>query len=254
MRKRLLFSVLALCACVPACRSLAEDPVLKGLRPVVIGTFPAAGSENIDPGLTRLKIAFSKRMTPKSYSLCMKDKDSFPKIEGEPKFSPDGKSCLVAVSLEPGKTYVIWINSANNANFKDTDGHPAVPYLFAFRTADAKFVEDKKKAAETAEAWLKFIDDKNYAKSWETAAEFFKKRVSKEVWDGQLANIRGGLGKLVSRKLLFAVRDDNPPAAPKGEYFVLKFRSVYDKAGLRVETVVVKMDGGKPEVSGYFIK
>jgi len=244
----------ALCLCVPACRGLAEDLVLKGLPPTVVGTFPASGSENIDPGLTRLKIAFSKRMDPTSYSLCMLDKDSFPKIEGAPKFSPDGKSCLVKVSLEPGKTYVIWINSANTANFKDVYGHPAVPYLFAFRTADAKFVKEKKAAAEAAEAWLKLIDGGKYPESWEGAAEFFRKRVPKDVWDGQLSKIRGGLGKLKSRELLFASRGEKLPATPKGEYFVLKFRSVYEKGGLRVETAVVSLENGEWKVSGYFIK
>jgi hypothetical protein len=40
------------------------------------------------------------------------------------------------VKLEPGKTYVIWLNSQKFRNFKDKDGQPAVPYLLVFETAD----------------------------------------------------------------------------------------------------------------------
>jgi RNA polymerase sigma-70 factor (ECF subfamily) len=38
------------------------------------------------------------------------------------------------VKLEPGKTYVIWLNSQKFGNFKDTDGKSAVPYLLVFET------------------------------------------------------------------------------------------------------------------------
>jgi hypothetical protein len=41
------------------------------------------------------------------------------------------------VKLEPGKTYVIGVNSERFRNFKDTKGHPALPYLFVFRTRAA---------------------------------------------------------------------------------------------------------------------
>lgn len=38
------------------------------------------------------------------------------------------------MKLKPGKTYAIWLNSKNFGNFKDTDGHSAVPYLLVFET------------------------------------------------------------------------------------------------------------------------
>ena len=44
------------------------------------------------------------------------------------------------VKLEPGKTYVLGINSERFRNFKDIDGHPALPYLLVFHTKAAKLV------------------------------------------------------------------------------------------------------------------
>ncbi len=233
-----------------------DDIQLKDLPPVVIGTFPAAGAKNVDPALTRLKIAFSKSMSQNSYSLCIQEKDAFPKVDGAPVFAKDGKSCLLKVALEPGKTYVIWINSAQTANFKDVDGRPAVPYLLAFSTADKEFVADKAKAAEAAEAWLKLVDDGKYDGSWDAAAKFFKKHVPKKRWDKQLSAVRDGLGKLVSRKLIFAEMGTEPLSEADGDtkYLVLRFKSVYDKGGQRIETITPTLEDGEWKVSGYFVK
>jgi hypothetical protein len=41
---------------------------------------------------------------------------------------------LSSIRLEPGKTYVIWINSRNNNAFRDTKGNPAAPCLLVFKT------------------------------------------------------------------------------------------------------------------------
>jgi hypothetical protein len=38
------------------------------------------------------------------------------------------------VKLEPGKTYVMGINSERFHGFQDAQGHPALPYLVVFRT------------------------------------------------------------------------------------------------------------------------
>ena len=38
------------------------------------------------------------------------------------------------VKLEPGKTYVVGVNSERFHGFQDTQGHPSLPYLIVFRT------------------------------------------------------------------------------------------------------------------------
>jgi hypothetical protein len=41
---------------------------------------------------------------------------------------------VLPVKLEPGKRYVIWINTAKFRNFKDRNGNPAEPYKLVFTT------------------------------------------------------------------------------------------------------------------------
>ena len=55
-------------------------------------------------------------------------------MNGQPRYLGDKRTCVLPVKLEPGKTYAIWLNTANYQNFKDTMGRPAVPYLLVFRT------------------------------------------------------------------------------------------------------------------------
>lgn len=40
---------------------------------------------------------------------------------------------IVKVKLEPGKTYGWWINTQRFTNFKDAQGHAAIPYFLAFK-------------------------------------------------------------------------------------------------------------------------
>jgi hypothetical protein len=38
------------------------------------------------------------------------------------------------VKLEPGKTYVIWLNRGQYQNFRDAQRNSSVPYLLVFET------------------------------------------------------------------------------------------------------------------------
>jgi len=51
-----------------------------------------------------------------------------------PRYDPDRRTCLMKVTLEPGRTYAWWLNSEQFQNFKDKNGRPAVPYLLIFQT------------------------------------------------------------------------------------------------------------------------
>jgi hypothetical protein len=61
---------------------------------------------------------------------------------------PDGKTCVLPVKLEPGKTYVSWLNSQKFGNFKDADGRSAVPYLLVFETRAASAVKSDEKPTD----------------------------------------------------------------------------------------------------------
>ncbi len=70
----------------------------------------------------------------KTWSWSTLSKESFPKVDGKPKYLADKRTCVLPVKLQPGKTYAIWANSAKFGNFKDADGRSAVPYLLVFKT------------------------------------------------------------------------------------------------------------------------
>jgi hypothetical protein len=106
--------------------SVASSP------PVVVKTLPQAGDVKVDPATTEIKVTFSKKMADKSWSWAGVDESWSP---GTPRYSADGKTCVLPVKLKPGKTYVLWVNSPSYRNFKDTQGRPAIPYLLVFQTA-----------------------------------------------------------------------------------------------------------------------
>ena len=56
------------------------------------------------------------------------------RIAGDVHFMKDGRTCVLPVKLEPGKTYAMWINSQKHNAFRDTGNNSAVPYLLVFET------------------------------------------------------------------------------------------------------------------------
>jgi RNA polymerase sigma-70 factor (ECF subfamily) len=111
-----------------------SDIDLTNAPPVVVKAVPQAGSDGVDPGITEIKVTYSKDMTDGSWSWSTAGKDNFPQTTGKPHYLDDKRTCVLPVHLEPGKTYAIWLNSQNFGNFKDTDGRAAVPYLLVFKT------------------------------------------------------------------------------------------------------------------------
>ena len=112
----------------------ADDVSLTSVPSVVVKTVPEAGKEGIDPKLAEIKVTFSKEMADGSWSWVTLSKESFPKLDGKPKYLADKRTCVLPVALEPDTTYAIWLNSETFGNFKDTDGRSAVPYLLVFKT------------------------------------------------------------------------------------------------------------------------
>jgi len=112
----------------------AQD--IETIAPVVVRTVPEAGSKEVAPGVTEIRVTFSKPMTDQSWSWSSAWKDSTPEGVGKPKYDTDQKTCALTVKLEPNKTYGYWINSQNFHGFKDQQGHSAFPYLLVFKTKD----------------------------------------------------------------------------------------------------------------------
>jgi Bacterial Ig-like domain len=110
-------------------------------RPVVIETQPKNGDQEVDAASTEIRVKFNKPMADQSWSWVQISKSSFPETMGDIHYDIDSKTCVMPVKLEPGRKYIIWINSANFQDFKDGEGRPAEPYLLKFATAPVKTVQ-----------------------------------------------------------------------------------------------------------------
>jgi hypothetical protein len=77
-------------------------------------------------------VTYNQKMTSDSWSWCY-DPNQL-STTGDPHYEADGKTCVLPVKLEPGKEYVISLNTEDYHGFKDTMGHAAVPFLLQFKT------------------------------------------------------------------------------------------------------------------------
>lgn len=107
---------------------------IDSIAPVVVKTVPEAGTKDVPPGEFEIKVTFSKEMSDGSWSWSSAWENSTPDGIDKPHYDADHKTCILKVKLDPDKTYGYWINSQNFHNFRDTQGHPAVPYLLVFHT------------------------------------------------------------------------------------------------------------------------
>lgn len=131
--KRLVLTAMAVVAGgVMAWAAEGEKSSVESLPPVVVKTVPQAGDVKVSPSLTEIKATFSKKMMDGTWSWAGADESW---VTGKPHYLDDGKTCVLPVKLEPGKTYVVWLNSPSFRNFKDLQGRSALPYILVFETA-----------------------------------------------------------------------------------------------------------------------
>jgi hypothetical protein len=109
-------------------------------------------------------------------------------------------------------------------------------------------------AVSAAREWLALADAKEYKKSWQEAAPFFKEHVKENQWEDQISAVRGPLGRVESRELLGAQFTTTLPGAPEGEYVVIQFKTAFADKPESVETITPMKADGSWRVSGYFIK
>jgi hypothetical protein len=127
--------------------------------------------------------------------------------------------------------------------------------LAVLATSPVRAAEDPEKAAQAAaEKWLALVDAGNYAESYDSAASFFRKALSREQWVDAIGKARGPLGRLESRRLLGAKAMTELPNAPKGEYEVMQYEAKFP-GQTAVETITPMKDAdGAWRVSGYYIR
>ncbi len=119
-----------------AAASEQSSPTLNTLPPVVVRTEPASGATDVPPGITEIRVTFSKEMLNESWSWSSAWDDSIPESIGEATYEADRRTCVLKVALKPATTYAYWLNSEKLHHFQDRAGRAAVPYLLIFRTRD----------------------------------------------------------------------------------------------------------------------
>ena len=82
----------------------------------------------------RRRAAFDRAMA-EGWSWVTEGGDSFPERAGEAGQSFDRRSAFLPVRLEPGRSYVVWLNSEAYLNFRDPEGRVLPPLRWTFTTA-----------------------------------------------------------------------------------------------------------------------
>lgn len=104
--------------------------------PHVVAFDPPLGATNVDPARTVLAVTFDRPMDRDGWAWVIEDKSTAPDI-GESTWDATVRTNSAPVKLEPGKTYVVWINSPQYSYFKDPQGRTATPVRWSFTTRAA---------------------------------------------------------------------------------------------------------------------
>jgi hypothetical protein len=125
----------------------------------------------------------------------------------------------------------------------------------SYEAKEASHSPEEKAAIEAAQAWLELVDVKDFSKSWDEAAEYFKNAVTKENWQNTLDALRTPLGRMLWRELKSARYTTTVPGAPDGRYVIIQYDTSFENKDAAIETVTPMLDkDGNWRVSGYHIK
>ena len=115
------------------------------------------------------------------------------------------------------------------------------------------FAQDNSKPGDD---FIKLLDAKQYAQSWDVASDYFKQAVSRSEWEKQVKQVREPLGSVVVRSMKKSEPQKNPPGAPPGDYLLLTFDTKFaDSEPARTETLpLIKGADGRWRAVGYFIR
>lgn len=110
--------------------------IASDIAPHVVAFDPPLGATNVDPARTVLAVTFDRVMDREGWAWVIEDKSTAPDI-GDSSWDSTVRTNSAPVKLEPGRTYVVWINSPQYSYFKDPQGTPATPVRWSFTTRAA---------------------------------------------------------------------------------------------------------------------
>ncbi len=271
---RLLALLIAvLCAGLVSTSSAAE----KEAEPKVVFTLPESYNDEVDPTLDRIVVTFDRPMADRSWSWTGGG-ETYPQITGQPSYDTEKKTCTLPVKLEPGKVYWIGVNSPSHTNFKSAEGVPAKRHviLFATKSADGKpthipeslldqaeSINDsnpagknprEKAAVDAANHWLGLVDRRDNDGMWNNLSPIAASMITKESFTSQVARVRDMLGELKQREFAKAEHKTSLPGVPDGNYYLLEFKTSFEKKKEAVETIIMHESDGTWKVCGYFMR
>ncbi len=103
--------------------------------PRVLALVPPNGSTDVDPRATELRATFDRSMAD-GWSWVRESPESFPPTTGEASLTADGREAVLPVRLEPGHSYVVWLNSEEHRDFRDRSGVELSPVRWTFTTRE----------------------------------------------------------------------------------------------------------------------
>jgi hypothetical protein len=112
--------------------------------------------------------------------------------------------------------------------------------------------QDEAVAASTA--WLKMVDDGDYAAAWSDVAHLFKGKMDVDAWVQSVSAPRSQVGALKSRKLQSYMETTSLPDVPDGDYAIIVFDSVFANRPNSGEMLPLVREDGRWKVGGYYIK
>ncbi len=106
------------------------------LTPTVIATVPANYSSDVSPERNEISVTFDQTMQDGSWSW-VRWNYPFPETTGDPRYDITKTTCTLPVKLEPGKAYLVRINTEPEyMGFRSNQGISAQPYVLVFATKD----------------------------------------------------------------------------------------------------------------------
>ena len=114
----------------------SETLKLKVTRPKIVSMTPANHQKDVDPGIQELRVTFNVPMAA-GFSWTGGGSDFPPTPDGQKaSWSSDRKTCTLPVTLKPGASYRLGLNSPSFQNFRSVAGLPLEPVVYEFKTRE----------------------------------------------------------------------------------------------------------------------
>lgn len=121
-------------------------------------------------------------------------------------------------------------------------------------SAEGPAVGSAAESTRIAEEWLKLIDAENYAQSWKEASSRFRASVTEEKWGAVMNQVRQPLGAVSSRESAGAALALEAPRLPKGEYWIVRFKTTFEGTQANEIVTLVADTDGQWRVITFFIR